>query len=129
MTGFLVRLAVNALGLWLATLIVPGMEIAPGGGTLLAAALLLGIVNALVRPIAIVLTLPVTVVTLGLFLLVVNAAMLGLVAWLLEGFYLSGFGAALLGSIVVSLTAWLTSSYIGPRGRVEAWVVRGDLER
>lgn len=124
MTGFLLRLGVNALGLWLATRIVPGMEIAPGGGTLLAAALLLGIVNALVRPLAILLTLPVTVLTLGLFLWVVNAAMLGLVAWLLDGFHLEDFASALFGSIVVGLTAWLSSFYIGPRGRVEAWVVR-----
>jgi putative membrane protein len=62
-------------------------------------------------------------VTLGLFLLVVNAAMLGLVAWLLEGFRLSGFGAALLGSIVVGVTGWVTSLYVGPRGRWEILVV------
>lgn len=129
MTGFLVRLAINALGLWLATRVVPGMHLAPGGGTLLAAALLLGIVNALVRPVAIVLTLPVTVVTLGLFLLVVNAGMLALVAWLLDGFRLSGFGAALLASIIVSLTSWLASFYIGSRGRVEAWSVEGGIRR
>jgi putative membrane protein len=128
MIGFLLRLAVNALGLWLATRIVPGMEIAPGG-TLLAAALLLGVVNALVRPLAIVLTLPFTIVTLGLFVLVVNAAMLGLVAWLLEDFRLSGFGAALFGSIIVSLTGWLSSFYIGPRGRLEAMVIERDMHR
>lgn len=127
MTGFLVRLGINALGLWLASQIVPGMEISTGG-TLLAAALLLGIVNAIVRPLAILFTLPFTVVTLGLFLLVVNAAMLGLVAWLLKDFHLSGFAAALLGSMVVSLTGWLSSFYIGPRGRVEALIIRQDLE-
>ena len=124
MPGFLVRLAISALGLWLAQAIVPGIEIS-GTGTLVAAALLLGIVNALVRPLVILLTLPLTLVTLGLFLLVVNAAMLGLVAALLDGFHVSGFGAALLGSIVVGLTAWLASWYVGPRGRVEVLVVRG----
>lgn len=123
MVGFLVRLAISALGLWLAHAIVPGLEI-EGTGTLVAAALLLGIVNALVRPLVILLTLPLTVLTLGLFLLVVNAAMLGLVAALLDGFRLAGFGAALLGSIVVGLTGWVASWYVGPRGRVEVLVVR-----
>ena len=125
MVGFLVRLAISALGLWLAHRIVPGIEI-EGTGTLVAAALLLGIVNALVRPLAILLTLPITVLTLGLFLLVVNAAMFGLVAALLDGFRVAGFGAALLGSLVVGLTGWLASWYVGPRGRVEVLVVRRD---
>ena len=124
MVGFLVRLAIAALGLWLAQELVPGIDI-EGTGTLVAAALLLGIVNALVRPLVILLTLPITLVTLGLFLLVVNAAMLGLVAALLDGFHVSGFGAALLGSLVVGLTGWVASWYVGPRGRVEVLVVRG----
>jgi putative membrane protein len=125
MVGFLVRLAISALGLWLAQKIVPGIDI-EGTGTLVAAALLLGIVNALVRPLAILLTLPITVLTLGFFLLVVNAAMFGLVAALLDGFHVSGFGAALLGSIVVGLTGWVASWYVGPRGSVEVLVVRRD---
>ena len=123
MVGFLVRLAIAALGLCLAQKIVPGIEIV-GTGTLIAAALLLGIVNAMVRPLAILLTLPITVLTLGLFLLVVNAAMFGLVALLLDGFHVAGFGAALLGSIVVGLTGWVASWYVGPRGSVEVLVVR-----
>jgi putative membrane protein len=121
--GFLVRLAISALGLWLAQAIVPGIEIR-GTGTLIAAALLLGIVNALVRPVAVLLTLPLTVLTLGLFLLVVNAAMFGLVAALLDGFHVAGFGSALLGWLVVALTGWLASWSIGPRGRFEVMVVR-----
>jgi len=125
MVGFLVRLAISALGLWLAQQIVPGVDI-EGTGTLVAAALLLGIVNALVRPLLILLTLPITVLTLGLFLLVVNAATFGLVAALLDGFRVAGFGAALLGSIVVGLTGWVASWYVGPRGRVEVLVVRRD---
>jgi putative membrane protein len=120
--GFALRLAIGAFGLWLAAKIVPGMRL-EGGGTLLAAALLLGVVNAVVRPLAILLTLPFTLLTLGLFLLVINAAMLGLVAALLDGFALAGFGSALLGSIVVSLTGWVASSYIGPTGRFEILVV------
>ena len=109
MIGFLFRLAIGALGLWLAAKIVPGMRI-DGNETLFAAALLLGIVNAVVRPIAIIFSFPFLLVTLGLFLLVVNAAMLGLVAWLLKDFHLAGFLPALLGSIVVSLTSWFGSA-------------------
>lgn len=122
MQGFLLRMGIAALGLWLASLLVPGMEIR-GTGTLLGAALLLGIVNAFVRPVIILLTLPLTMVTLGLFLWVINAAMLGLVAALLEGFVLSGFLAALLGSMVVSLTGWFASLYVGPRGRIEVLIM------
>ncbi len=122
MAGFILRLAISAFGLWLAAKIVPGMTI-QGVGTLVGASLLLGIVNAVVRPVAVLLTLPFTILTLGLFLLAVNAAMLGLVAALLDGFALAGFGSALLGSIVVSLTGWVASWYIGPTGRVEILVV------
>ena len=123
MIGFAIRLAITALGLWLAQQVVPGIHI-DGTGTLVAAALLLGIVNAVVRPLALLFTLPITVLTLGLFLLVVNAAMFGLVAALLDDFHVTGFGAALLGSLVVSLTSWLASWYVGPKGRLEVLVVR-----
>jgi putative membrane protein len=122
MPGFLLRLLISAFGLWIAAKIVPGMHI-QGGGTLLMAALLLGIVNAVVRPLAILLTLPLTLLTLGLFLLVVNAGMLGLVSAFFDGFTLAGFGSALLGSIVVSLTGWVANWTIGPRGRVEVMIV------
>ncbi len=81
--------------------------------------MLLGIVNAIVRPIAVVLTLPLTLLTLGLFLLVVNAAMLGLVALLLSGFQISGFWTAVGGSLIVSVTGWLASGLIGNSGKVE----------
>jgi putative membrane protein len=118
MTGFLLRVAIVALGLWLATQILPGLYFA-SAGALLGAALLLGIVNAIVRPIAVVLTLPLTLLTLGLFLLVVNAAMLGLVALLLSGFQISGFWTALGGSLIVSVTGWLASGLIGNNGKVE----------
>lgn len=123
MIGFAIRLAITALGLWLAQQVVPGIQI-DGTGTLVAAALLLGIVNAVVRPLALLFTLPITVLTLGLFLLVVNAAMFGLVAALLDDFHVAGFGAALLGSLVVSLTSWVASWYVGPKGRLEVLVVR-----
>ena len=118
MTGFLLRVAIVALGLWLATYILPGLFF-EGPGTLLAAALLLGIVNAIVRPIAVLLTLPLTLLTLGLFLPVINAAMLGLVALLLSGFQISGFWTAVGGALIVSLTSWVASGLIGNDGKVE----------
>ena len=123
MTGFLLRLLVVALGLWLASELVTGIHV-QGTGTLLGAALLLGIVNAVVRPLVVILTLPATIVTLGLFLLVINAAMLGLVAWMFDDFTIAGFGSALLGAIVVSVTGWFASHFIGPRGRIEAMEMR-----
>jgi putative membrane protein len=124
--GFLVRLLIAAAGLWLAQALIPGVEIR-GAGTLFIAAFLLGVVNAFVRPILVILTLPITIVTLGLFLWVINAVMLGLVAKLLDGFDLHGFGAALLGALVVSITSWIASWYIGPSGRFEVMVVRRDF--
>jgi putative membrane protein len=121
MIGFMLRVVTVALGLWLATKLVSGIEVREGW-TLLAAALLLAIVNAVVRPIAIILTLPLSILTLGFFLLVINAAMLGLVSWLLDGFEIAGFWSALFGSVVISVTGWLASGFIGSRGRVEAMV-------
>ncbi len=123
MIGLLLRLLVVAFGLWLAAALVPGIEV-QGLWTLLGAALLLGIVNAVVRPLLVILTLPITLLTLGLFLLVINAAMLGLVAWMFDSFTISGFWPALFGAIVVSLTGWFASYFIGPRGRIEVIVLR-----
>src|SRR4030065_993666 len=123
MAGFLLRILVVALGLWLASVLVPGIAV-HGAWTLLGAALLLGIVNAVVRPLLVILTLPITVLTLGLFLLVINAATLGLVAWMLDNFTIAGFWPALLGAIVVSVTGWLASDVIGPRGGGQDHVLR-----
>ena len=115
MRRFIARVLVNALGLWIASVIIAGMEIM-GIGTLLAAALLLSIVNAVLRPIFIVLTLPITILTLGLFLVVVNTAILSLVAWFLPGFVFRGFFSALGATVIVSVVNWLVSWYNG-RGR------------
>jgi putative membrane protein len=123
MMGFLVRTAIVALGLWLATKLFSGLQF-DSPGVLIAAALLLGLVNAVIRPIAIILTFPLTLVTLGLFLLVVNAAMMGLVALLLGGFSIAGFWTAIGASIVVSITSWLASGLIGNNGRFEVMVIR-----
>lgn len=123
MIGLVLRILATALALWLAALIVPGLEVR-GGWTLLGAALLLGIANAVVRPFVIILTLPITVLTLGLFLLVINAGMLGLVAWLLDGFAIAGFGSALLGAVVVGIVSWGAALFIGPAGRIEVVSMR-----
>ena len=123
MTGFLLRFAISALGLWLADQVLSGIRF-DSTNALLAAALLLGLVNAIVRPIAVLLTFPFTLITLGLFLLVINAAMLGLVAALLDGFHVSGFFSALAGWLIVSLTSWMASGFVGQRGRVEVIVAR-----
>lgn len=125
MMGFVVRMLITALGLWLASEIVPGFAFT-GVGTLLAAALLLGVVNAVIRPVLLLLTLPITVLTLGVFILVINGAMVALVAKLLKGFMVEGFGAAFLGALIVTITSWLASSFIGPRGRVTTIYARRD---
>lgn len=122
MPGFLLRTLITALGLWLASALVPGIAIETPG-TLLLAALLLGIVNALVRPLAVLLTIPVTIITLGLFLLVINAAMFGLVAALLDGFSVSGFFAALIGWLIVSATSTMASWYVGPKARYKVLII------
>ena len=125
MQGFLIRLMITAAALWLASMIVTGMNF-DTGLTLLWAALWLGIVNALVRPVLILLTLPFTLLTLGLFLLVINAAMLGLVASFLDGFSLTGFWSALFGAILVSILSGLASNFIGSSGRYNVLIVRRD---
>src|SRR6266702_4570529 len=108
MKGFLFRLVITGLGLWAAETIVPGVHL-DGWGNLVVAALLLGIVNAVIRPIILILTLPLTVLTLGLFILVVN------------GISLAGLWAAILTSIVVGLTSWCASAFVGGSGRIERY--------
>jgi putative membrane protein len=114
-TWFALRAIIAALGLWAATRLLPGLRI-DDSTTLLLAGLLLGVVNAIVRPLALVLTLPVTLLTLGLFIFVVNAAMLALVARLLPGFQIADFSTALLGAMIVGLAGWLGSWLLGPTG-------------
>jgi putative membrane protein len=118
MRGFLIRVVIVALGLWVASKLVPGVEIADGW-SLFWAALVLGIINAVIRPIIVILTLPLTILTLGLFLLVINAAMLSLVAWMLDGMTVSGFWSAFFGALVISITGWVANGFISDRGGVE----------
>jgi putative membrane protein len=123
MVGFLLRAAITALGLWVASELLSGITFdAPS--KLILAAVVLGVVNAVVRPLAFILTLPITVLTLGLFLLVLNAGMIGLVAWLVPGFEVSGFWTALGAALIVSLVSWAASSAIGTNGRIEVFTVK-----
>jgi|SRR5688572_9128641 putative membrane protein len=119
MAGFILRGLIAALGLWAATSILDGFKI-DTPMTLVLAGLLLGVVNAIVRPFALLLSLPALLLTLGLFLLVVNAAMLGLVALVLPGFTIpGGFWSAVGAALIVSIVSWVGSWFIGSRGRVE----------
>lgn len=123
MNGFIVRTLISMLGLLVASGLLSGVEI-EGTGTFILSAILLGLVNAVIRPVAILLTLPLTVLTLGLFIFVVNAAMFGLVAAILDNFYVAGFWSALFGSLIVSITSTVASWYVGPKGRFEVLVIR-----
>jgi len=123
-TGFVLRALVSAIGLWIATRWVSGIRI-DNAGTLVLAGVLLGLVNAVVRPVLVILTLPITILSLGLFLLVVNTAMVALVAWMLPGFHIyGGFWSAFATALIVWIIGWLGSWLIGPRGKIDVHVRR-----
>lgn len=115
--GFLVRLVANALAILAAAYIVPGIEVS-GGLALVVAALVLGLVNAVVRPILLFLTLPFTLVTLGLFIFLLNAFCLWLTAWLVTGFDVHGFWPAVWGALIVSVVSWLVTIVLSDQGKV-----------
>ena len=123
MVGFLLRAAIAALGLWVATQLLDGLHFVTPSKLLLAA-VLLGIVNAFVRPLAFILTLPITIVTLGLFLLVLNAGMVALVAWVVPGFTISSFWTAVGAAIIVGIVSWAASGLIGSSGKFEKFPAR-----
>jgi putative membrane protein len=106
---FIGKLLISALSIGFASYIVPGIHI-DGLMTLLIAAFLFGILNAVIRPILVILTLPITIVTLGLFLLIVNALILAMVAWILPGFSISSFGSAIIGWLITAITSWIASA-------------------
>ena len=112
MLRMILQAVVTALGLWLAARFIPGVEVL-STGSLIAAAVLLGVVNALVRPILTFVTLPITFITFGLFLLVVNAATIGLVAMMLGGFNIIGFWPGIGAAVVTGLVSWIAGWFIG----------------
>jgi len=118
MRGFLVRLLITALGLGVADKLLAGLAF-DSTRALIVSALLLGVVNAIIRPIILILTLPLTVLTLGFFILIVNGISLALVAALVPGFHVAGLFSATVGAIIVGLTGWAASAFIGGSGRIE----------
>jgi len=114
--GFVIRLLVNAGALWVAAQLVPGFVIA-GVNPLVLAALVLGVINAIVRPVLVLLTLPLTLITLGLFLFVLNAFCIWLTSRLVPGFEVQTFGSALLGALVVSVVSWIFTAFVSDAGR------------
>ena len=107
----ILQFLVTALGLWATSKLVPGVAFA-ATSSLLWAALLLGVVNALVRPILVFLSFPLTVITFGLFLLVVNAATIGIVAVLLDGFVVDGLWAGIGAAIVTGVVSWIAGAFL-----------------
>ncbi len=125
MRGLLFRWLVNAGGLLLVSYLFDGIQVA-GLGWAFIAALFLGVINALIRPVVLILTLPINVLSLGLFTFVVNALMLWLVGNLLAGFRVDGFWPALGGSLVLSLISFAINSLVNDQGRWEVIELRRD---
>ena len=118
--GFAIKIPAFPFHTWL-----PDAHVeAPTAISVILAGVLLGMVNSIVRPIAIVLTLPMTIATLGLFLLVINAGMVALVAWMLPGMHVAGFWSAFWTAVIVSLVSIVGSWFIGPKGKFEVIVKR-----
>ena len=114
MLRFIIRWFATALGIGAAGSLLPGIQV-DGAKAAILTALLLGLINATLRPILLILTLPLTLLTLGVFALVINGAMLALAARFVEGVHLAGFGSAVLGAIVVSLVSGVVSWALQPR--------------
>lgn len=128
MQGMIIRWALNVVGLFVADKLLTGISVDESFDFFIAA-LVLGFVNAVVRPLAILFTLPATIFTLGLFLWVINGAMLALVGWLMPTVHVAGLGSAMIGSFVIGGVAWLGNLFIGPQGRVEVITVQGTQAR
>jgi putative membrane protein len=126
--GFLIRVLVNGCAIYLIAQIVPGIAVS-GILTALGAGLVLGLVNAIVRPILLVLTLPVTLVTLGLFLFVLNAFCLWLTAELVKGFEIHGVWAAVFGALLVSVVSWVLNGFVSDQGRIVVITRRAEITR
>ncbi len=110
--NLLLRFLLNAVGLWLAARFVDGITLGSELTSILFVALVFGLINAVVRPIALFLSLPALLLSLGLFILVVNAAMLGLTAWLTDSLTVDGFVPAVLGALIISVISWVGSNLL-----------------
>ncbi|MGA2935474.1 MAG: phage holin family protein [Syntrophobacteraceae bacterium] len=117
MKGILIRWLLLTISIILTSYLVDGIYVASFSAALFAA-LVLGILNALFRPVLIVITLPINILTLGLFTFVINALLLKMVSGVVPGFYVHGFWSAVFGSLIISLVSWLLSSFVSDRGRI-----------
>ena len=117
MNGVLIRWLVLTISIILTSYLVDGIYVESFFSALFAA-LVLGILNALFRPLLIVITLPINILTLGLFTFVINALLLKMVSGVVPGFYVYGFWSAVFGSLIISLVSWLLSSFVNGRGRI-----------
>jgi putative membrane protein len=115
MLGFFLRWSINLLALVIAGSMIPGIKIQSLQMGIIAAGIL-GIVNAVIRPVVLILTLPINLLTLGLFTLVVNAALLKLVSDLVPGFVISSFSAAFFGALLVSVISWIVNVFVSGDG-------------
>src|SRR4030042_883813 len=109
---FLCRLIINMVAILVISYLFPRVIWVDGFWAALVAAFLLGIVNAIIRPVLVFLTLPLTLLTLGLFLLIINGLMLWVVAALIRGFHVNGFWGAVFGSILISIVSWILSRFL-----------------
>lgn len=109
---FIVRLMINMVAILIIAYLFPSLIWVDSFWAALVTAFLLGIVNAIIRPILVFFTLPITVLTLGLFLMVINGLMLWLVSALVRGFHVNGFWGAVLGSILISIVSWILSRFV-----------------
>lgn len=106
------RVIINAAALWVAARFIDGVTLTEDVGSILFVAIVFGLINAFIRPVVLVLTFPALLLTLGLFTLVVNAAMLGATAWLTDSLAIDGFVPAFLGALVITLVSWALSSIL-----------------
>ena len=118
MRGLLLRWALNAAALWLTSIVISGIQV-DGPFSLFIAAMVLGVLNAILRPVLFLLTLPINILTLGLFTLVLNGFMLELTDTVVSGFYVEGFWSAVIGSLFLSLFSFLLSLFVSDTGHVE----------
>ncbi len=123
MRGLLIRFAVTAVAVFLATSIVPGIEVASFSAGI-AAVVVLAFLNALVRPLLYLLSIPFIILTLGLFMVVINALLLQFVAVLVTGFVVDGFWASILGALIISIVSAILNLWVSEQGRVEVVVHR-----
>lgn len=123
MKGLLIRWVINALALFLISQFIEGVQVDHWLAAIVAAAVL-GVINAVLRPILLLLTLPITILTLGLFVLVINGFMLYIAGAVVKGFHVSGFWSSVFGALFLSAISWIANAFISDRGRIEYIEIR-----